>query len=104
MWFSTNAPKPEDSPFVLYQSLELAHQTTKTIALAIGEQTTVETHYGTATGTTVEIYPFADITITKNILIEPKFYMPVLVSNIVDGPSSVTMNQTQAELFVKISI
>ncbi len=103
--FSSTAPASTDSPFFVYQCLELAHQTTKSIALSIGEQTQVETHYGTEAGTTVEIYPFIDFALTKNILIEPKFYVPIYVYGSVDGaPSTVSLNQTQAELFVKLSI
>ena len=104
MWFSQNDKKPESSPFNLYDCTELSHQTTKSIALAIGQQTNIETHYGTATGKSVELYPFMDITIIPNVLIEPKIYLPVFVSEIVDGPKNASIDQTQFELFVKIAI
>lgn len=104
MWFSRNEKAADKSPFNLYDCTELSHQTTKSISLAIGQQTNIETHYGTPTGTSVEIYPFMDITIIPNVLIEPKIYLPVYVSGVVGGPSNASIDQSQFELFLKIAI
>lgn len=92
-----------DADWLVYESLELTHQTAKTVRFGFGQQTQWEHHMGTPAGTTVEVYPFVDIEWIPNVLIEPKLYMPVFVNGLVDGaPGIVAMSQIQAELFVKI--
>ncbi|RYZ76092.1 MAG: hypothetical protein EOP05_06060 [Proteobacteria bacterium] len=103
MFFTDNAKKAEDADFLFYESLELTHQTAKTVRFGFGQQTQYEHHRGTPSGTTVEVYPFVDIEIIPNVLIEPKFYLPVFVQNLVDGaPAAVSLAQSQAELYIKM--
>ena len=92
------------SSFV-YNSLEFTHQTMKTVALAFGGQFEADNSYGNGTGTQVDLYPFIDFTVIPNVLIETKYYFPVFVGgNRSVGASGVALDQSQAELFVKIAI
>jgi hypothetical protein len=98
-------PQPTDLNSLFYNSLELYHQTFKGISLAFGGQFEADNMYRNATGTEVDVYPFIDITLIPNVLIEPKYYFPVFVSGGGSvGASGAALNQTQAELFIKIAI
>ncbi len=103
IWMTSNNMSADSSDIYVYDCLELTHQTAQTVRFGLGQQTQWEHHVGTPAGTTVEVYPFVDIEWIPNVLIEPKVYLPVFVSNLVDGaPSVVAMSQLQAELYVKI--
>lgn len=102
---SRKNPTPESQKSYLYECLELAHQTTKYMALSIGEQTQIDNHNNGTSGMSVDLYPFIDFTITKNILFEPKIYLPVYVSGVVSGgPTNVSLDQSQVEFYLKLSI
>jgi hypothetical protein len=103
--FTRPAPGATDITSAVYESLELSHQTAKGMALAFGAQAEADSFYGQQTGTQVDLYPFIDFTLIPNVLIEPKFYLPVFVSGGGSvGASGASLDQSQAELFIKIAI
>jgi hypothetical protein len=103
MFFHSDVMAPTDADFLMLESLELTHQTAKSVRFGIGQQTQWEHHVGSASGTVVDIYPFADLEFIPNVLIEPKIYLPVFVRGLVDDAAqSASLAQSQFELFVKI--
>lgn len=102
---SQPSPAADDTQSWFYDSLELYHQTAKGISLSFGGQVIQNNSYASGSGTEVDLYPFIDFTIIPNVLIEPKYYFPVFVGgNGSAGVSGAALNQSQAELFIKIAI
>jgi|GEM_PF-4566942 len=99
-------PNPTDTSTqsVIVNALEFAHATTKTIALSFGGQFEAD-NARAGTSTEFDLYPFIDFTFIPNVLIEPKYYFPVYVGgNRQVNASGAALNQTQAELLIKIGI
>ena len=102
--FSQPTPGDTDAQSVIYNSLEFYHATTKSISLSFGGQFEAD-NSRSGTSTEFDLYPFIDFSPTPNLLIEPKYYFPVFVGgNRSVNASGAALNQTQAELFIKLSI
>ncbi len=103
--FSRDLKQDSDLTSFVYNSLEFAHQTTSWAALSFGGQFEADNTVRNGTGHEIDLYPFVDIAVTPNILIEPKYYFPVFVGgNGGVGASGASMNQSYFELFVKLAI
>ena len=104
-FFDRDTKADSDLSSLVYSSFELAHQTLPTVALAFGGQFEADNSYRAGTGTQIDLYPFIDFTFIPNVLIEPKYYFPVSVggNRSVDA-SGVALDQSKAELFIKIAI
>ncbi len=103
--FSRPAPGATDLTSVVYDSLELSREAAKGISFAFGAEVEADSFHGQQTGTQVDLYPFIDFALIPNVLIEPKYYFPVFVSGGgTVGASGASLDQTQAELFIKIAI
>lgn len=89
----------------IYDAVELAHSTFKGVNLSFGVQG-IENVYNTqASANEVDVYPFIDFTFIPNILIEPKYYFPVYVGGSKSvGSTGAAMDQSSAELFIKMAI
>jgi hypothetical protein len=94
-----------DLTSLVYNALEFYHQTLPKVALAFGAQYEADNSYRSGTGTQVDVYPFIDFNVIPNVLIEPKYYFPVSIggNRSVDA-SGVALDQSKAELFIKIAI
>lgn len=104
-FFDRDTKGDSDVTSVIYNALEFYHQTTKGIALAFGGQFEADNTYRGGTGTEFDVYPFIDFTVIPNVLVEAKYYFPVFVGgNGSVGATGAALNQSQAELFVKIGI
>ena len=71
----------------------------------IGQNTQLEWHPGTNTGTTVEIFPFADFIMGKTTYLSPRIYFPVYSNGeVFDAPKSVSSSEVLAELFFQTTL
>jgi hypothetical protein len=83
----------------------LAKKMSSWLRLGVGQHSQVEWHKDSATGTCVEIYPYADLVLSSNVFIEPRLVLPVSKQNSVyDSPNAVALDNAQAEIYVQISI
>jgi hypothetical protein len=104
-FFDRDTKGDTDVTSVIYNALEFYHQTTKGISLSFGGQFEADNTYRGGTGTEFDVYPFIDFSFIPNVLIEAKYYFPVFVGgNGSVGATGAALNQSQAELFVKIGI
>lgn len=56
-------------------------------------------------GNTIEIYPYADFIVSKELFIGPRIYFPVASNGFVyDGPTDADLDNTYAELFIKADL
>jgi hypothetical protein len=73
--------------------------------LGAGQVFAFERHLVTENGTSLQIFPVATLTPSENVLIEARWYLPVHKVNVVDDtPERVALNNSQAQLFMQISM
>lgn len=71
----------------------------------LGQYTQVESHKGTPLGVTTEVYPYADVLVSKQVFLGPRFSLPVVARNSVyDAPKGVSLKNSFAELFLSASL
>lgn len=93
-----------DAYALIYDATEFTKQLDSNFRLGIGQQTQIETHHFSATGTSIEAYPFIDFIGISNTLLQAKMYFPLYVNNSVGGaPTAAGVSNLQAEFFAKIS-
>lgn len=78
--------------------------------IGLGQRTQIESHQAISPGTSVEIYPFADLLAISNTVIQAKLYIPLIATGVVNGapgspsgPSGSGFSGLQAEFFARIS-
>lgn len=73
--------------------------------LGAGSMFDFERHYVTANGTSWQLFPTAIFTPSENIYVQAAVYFPVHKVNAVDdAPETVALDNTQAQLFMQISM
>jgi hypothetical protein len=78
--------------------------------IGLGQRTQIESHQAISPGTSVEIYPFADLLAISNTVIQAKLYIPLVATGVVNGapgspsgPSGSGLSNLQAEFFARLS-
>ncbi len=73
--------------------------------LGLGQVFAFERHQAAANGTSLQLFPVAMFTPSENIYIEARWYLPVHKVNVVDDtPERVALDNSQAQLFMQISM
>lgn len=104
-YFSQPKYAPGDTTFYTEDYTGISHNLAQWVRIGLGQHSQVEFHPITPTGTTVEVYPFADFMLSKSIYAGPRLYMPVFVQNTVfDAPKGVSTQNVQAELYVQATM
>lgn len=103
-YFAQSEYAETDAYMMLFDSTEFTKQIGSGIGLGIGQQTRIEAHHMTATGTLVEAYPLVSFSGLSNVLLQAKAFFPVVSSNVVgSAPIAAGVTNLQAEFFAKIS-
>lgn len=96
---------PDDTTFAVNNITGVAKQAYSWLQVGCGTHVAVEAHRGTATGTYAEVFPYATFTVSRNVRIEPRFFIPLHKDNAVNESSRVvSLDNTSAELFAQISL
>lgn len=105
-YFVQSYYKDTDANYYVEDYTTIAKTQNSWFKYGVGQHSQVEWHYKTTDGAVTEVYPFVDFVFSKNIYLEPRFYMPVYRTTgaVYDSPNSVSIDQSQAELFVQVSI
>ena len=94
-----------DSKYLVEDYTTLTQNLNSWFKYGIGQHTQFEWHETTAPGQSIELYPLADFIVSSNIYIEPRLYFPLLsVNTVYDAPKAVALNNTQAELFIRMGM
>lgn len=97
--------RPEETTVAINNITGIAKQTLSWLRVGCGSHLAMEFHHGTETGTSAELFPFATFTVSRNITIEPRIYIPIHKDNAVnESARSVSLNNTAAELSAQISL
>ena len=105
-YFAQSYYKDTDTTHYVEDFTTIAKTQNSWFKYGLGQHSQFEWHNKTTNGTVTEIYPFVDVVLSRNIFVEPRFYLPVYRTGgaVYDAPKSVSLDQTQAELFVQVSI
>lgn len=104
-YFFQNFYQPKDTRAVLDNYAGLSHQLFSWLRLGVGSHVGMEWHAETALGTVAEIFPFSTFTLSRNVQIEPRLYLPVQrMHEVNESARSVSLNNAQAELYASITL
>jgi hypothetical protein len=104
-YFSQMTYKATDGVFYTEDWTTISRQFRPWIRAGFGQHYQVETHNNTPAGQTVEVFPYADLMLTKTVYIGPRIYFPVAVQNSVyDAPTAVSANNIQAEVYFQATL
>jgi hypothetical protein len=104
-FFQQSYYKPSDTHFMTEDYTTLTKQVASWFKYGLGQHTQIEWHDQTSMGQTVEVYPLADLVFSKNISVEPRYYLPVYSMNrVYDAPKSVSLGDSRAEIYMQITI
>jgi hypothetical protein len=100
----------DSDAFSLLQDETQVGKTFDGFRVGLGQRTQIESHQVTTPGTSVELYPFADLLAISNTIIEARLFVPVIATGVVNGapgspsgPLSAGISGLQAEFFARIS-
>ena len=104
-YFFQNFYQPRDTRAVLDNYAGLSNQMFSWLRLGVGSHIGMEWHAETSAGTVAEVFPFATFTLSRNIQIEPRLYLPIQrMHEVNESARSVSLNNAQAELYASISL
>jgi hypothetical protein len=83
----------------------LTFNTASWLRTGIGQKTQIEWHPGINTGTTIEVFPYADFILGKTTYLSPRVYLPVYSNgDVYDAPRAVSTNEILAEVFFQSTL
>jgi len=94
-----------DTRFYVEDRTTISQKMNKWSRIGFGQWTQVEAHAGSPTGTAVEVYPYADFIMNKNLSFGPRMSFPVNVQgSVYDGPKKVAMDNAYFEMFLEATL
>jgi len=104
-YFSASNYAPKDGVFYEEFTTTYSKLLNQSVRLGLGQQTQLETHNDFPVGKTLEIFPYADIMVSKTVFFGPRVYIPLAVQNYVyDAPTNVGISNVQAELYFQATL
>jgi hypothetical protein len=104
-YFSAMTYKATDGVFFTEDYTTISRQFKSWLRAGFGQHYQIETHNDTPVGQALELYPYADLMLTKTVYVGPRLYFPVAVQNTVyDAPTAVSANNIQAELYFQATL
>ena len=104
-YFTQSTYAPTDTKLYFEDRTALSHKVSSWFRFGFGQWSQYETHAATAAGTSVEVFPYADFIVSKNIYFGPRLQMPVYMQNSVyDGPRAVATDNMLAEIYFEAAL
>jgi hypothetical protein len=104
-YFSDASRKDNHTDYFFENRIVASYKFASWYRAGLGNWSQMEHHFGTATGYSSEIFPFADFFLTSHSFISPRVYFPIYSSNVVyDAPTNVSVSNIRAEVFLNLSI
>ncbi|PWU17153.1 MAG: hypothetical protein C5B49_09495 [Bdellovibrio sp.] len=84
---------------------ELTKRMNGWLSVGVGQHTQVEWFRDKRSAAGIDVYPMADFILSSNFSIGPRVYLPVFAKGLLsDGPTKVSTDNVQFELFTKIAL